>query len=137
MKVEGATNGRPGVTVHKAEMNLEIESSRQQVKSSKGSVQNDNGFQTGKNLIKKHEKQPHSISISEKAVIEAIERANKALEGVYTSFEFSIHDETHEIMVKVLNRETKEVIREIPPEKLLDMVAKMWEMAGILVDEKR
>jgi flagellar protein FlaG len=29
-----------------------------------------------------------------------------------------------------------EVIREIPPEKILDMVAKMMELAGILVDEK-
>jgi len=29
------------------------------------------------------------------------------------------------------------MIREIPPEKILDLVAKMWEMAGILIDEKR
>lgn len=39
-------------------------------------------------------------------------------------------------MVKVVNTETDEVIREIPPEKILDMVAKMWELAGIMVDEK-
>jgi flagellar protein FlaG len=34
-----------------------------------------------------------------------------------------------------VNRETGEVIREIPPEKFLDMVAKLQELAGILVDE--
>jgi flagellar protein FlaG len=51
--------------------------------------------------------------------------------------EFSIHEKTKEIMVKVINSDTKEVIREIPQEKILDMVAKMWEMAGILVDERR
>ena len=39
-------------------------------------------------------------------------------------------------MVKVINSETNEVIREIPPEKILDLVAKMWELAGILVDER-
>ena len=39
-------------------------------------------------------------------------------------------------MVKVINEETGEIIREIPPEKILDMVAKMWELAGILVDRK-
>ena len=33
--------------------------------------------------------------------------------------------------------ETKEVIKEFPPEKTLDMIAKVWEMAGIMVDEKR
>jgi len=43
--------------------------------------------------------------------------------------QFSIHEETKEIMVKVLDTDTEEVIREIPPEKILDMVAKIWELA--------
>jgi len=37
-------------------------------------------------------------------------------------------------MVQVINNETQEVVREIPPQKILDMVAKMWELAGIIVD---
>jgi flagellar protein FlaG len=40
-------------------------------------------------------------------------------------------------MVKVIDINTREVIREIPPEKILDMVATMLEMAGIIVDERR
>jgi flagellar protein FlaG len=32
---------------------------------------------------------------------------------------------------------TKEVIREIPSEKILDMFASMLELAGLLVDERR
>jgi flagellar protein FlaG len=40
-------------------------------------------------------------------------------------------------MVKVIDAETDEIIREIPPEKILDMVAMMWEMVGIIVDERR
>jgi flagellar protein FlaG len=75
-------------------------------------------------------------SFSEQHLIEAIESANKVLRGADKRFEFSIHEGTKEIMVKVINDETEEVIREIPPEKILDMVAKMWEMAGILVDRK-
>jgi len=75
--------------------------------------------------------------VSEKAVLEAIEKANKAITVTRTQMEFSIHEKTKEIMVKVINTDTKEIIREIPPEKVLDMVAKMWEMAGILVDERR
>jgi len=77
------------------------------------------------------------LPVSEKFVIEAIERANRAIEGARTEFKFSIHEKTHEISVKVLDKDSGEVIREIPPEKVLDMVAKMWEMAGIIVDEKR
>ncbi|MNP87072.1 flagellar protein FlaG [compost metagenome] len=48
----------------------------------------------------------------------------------------SVHEKTHQILVKVLNKETGELIREIPPEKTLDLVAKMMEIAGILIDEK-
>jgi len=57
----------------------------------------------------------------------AIEKANKAINGIHTELEFSIHEKSKEIMVKVIDSETKEVIREIPPEKILDMVAAMLE----------
>ncbi len=82
-------------------------------------------------------KPSYEMTMDEKAWIEVIERANKALSGGMRSFEFSIHDQTKEIMIKVIDQETGTIIREIPPEKILDMVAKMWEMAGILVDERR
>jgi flagellar protein FlaG len=87
--------------------------------------------------LKHAELEGRNISIGEKTLIEAIEKANKAMVGTYTTFEFSIHEQTKQIMVKVLDRDTGEMIREIPPEKILDLVAKMWEMAGILIDEKR
>ncbi len=83
------------------------------------------------------QKSKYSLSFDESAWIEMIERANKAITGATCSFEYSIHETTKEIMVKVIDRETKEVIREIPPEKILDLVAKLWEIAGILVDERR
>jgi flagellar protein FlaG len=77
------------------------------------------------------------LTMDEKQWISLIEKANKAIIGGTRSFEFSIHEGTNEIMIKVIDNETKEVIREIPNEKILDMVAKMWEMAGIFVDERR
>ncbi|MNR54844.1 flagellar protein FlaG [compost metagenome] len=86
--------------------------------------------------MKKAELQGAPVSVGEEQVIKAIERANKALQGAMTSFEFSIHEKTHEIMVKVVDKESGETIREIPAEKTLDMVAKMWELAGIVVDKK-
>lgn len=82
------------------------------------------------------EKQGASLSIGEEHLIRTIENAVKSLQGPQTTLDISIHEKTHEIMVKVLNRDTGELIREIPPEKTLDLVAKMMELAGILVDEK-
>lgn len=87
--------------------------------------------------IQQKSQDKNELSVSEKAVIEAIEKANKAIFSSNRVLEFSIHEKTKEIMVKVVDSETKEIIREIPPEKVLDMVAKLWEMAGILVDERR
>lgn len=78
-----------------------------------------------------------NLPVSEKMLIEAIERANKAVLGHNTNLHISIHESTKELLVKVVDRDTNEVIREIPSEKILDMVAKMCEMAGILVDERR
>lgn len=50
---------------------------------------------------------------------------------------FGIHEGTNRITIKIVDKKTKEVIKELPPERTLDMIAKVWEMAGILVDEKR
>ena len=77
------------------------------------------------------------VKLSEKTVIKAIERANDAIRITNRRFEFKIHEKTKKIMVKVIAAETDEIIREIPPEKILDMVAMMWEMVGIIVDERR
>ncbi len=76
------------------------------------------------------------ITVSDEQVVKALERAIKAVEGKSTSLEFTVHEKTKMIAVKVLDKSSGEVIREIPPEKTLDFVAKLWEMAGILIDQK-
>ena len=50
---------------------------------------------------------------------------------------FGIHEDTNRVTIKIIDKDTKEVIKEFPPEKTLDMIAKVWEMAGIMVDERR
>lgn len=116
-----------------------LRSSQTQSKSQTGSdsmYQDQNSqLQTVKDL-KMAELRGTPIHVGTEQIIKAIEKANKAQLGATTSFEFSIHQLTHEIMVKVIDRETGETLRELPPEKTLDMVAKMWEMAGIIVDKK-
>ncbi len=73
---------------------------------------------------------------SQEEVIDIIEKANKDFVAYDRRFEFSIHEGTKEIMVKVIDVTTDEVIRELPPEKILDMVAAIWEVVGIIVDKK-
>lgn len=82
------------------------------------------------------ERQGVKLPVGEELLIRSIDRAVKALQGPETTLDISIHEKTHDIMVKVLNKETGEVLREIPREQTLDLVAKMMEIAGILIDEK-
>jgi flagellar protein FlaG len=65
-----------------------------------------------------------------------IERVNTRLAGGIREFNYSRHEKTGQLMIKILDHDTKEVIREIPPEKTLDAVARMWDMMGIFVDNK-
>lgn len=73
---------------------------------------------------------------TEDEIINTIEKANKEFIAYDRRFEFSIHEKTKQIMVKIIDVTNDEVIREIPPEKILDLVAAIWEISGILVDEK-
>ncbi len=54
-----------------------------------------------------------------------------------TVAEFGYYEPTNRITIKIKDKDTDEVIKEIPSEKALEMVAKAWELAGIMVDEKR
>lgn len=54
-----------------------------------------------------------------------------------TRCEYSVEEKTNRISIKLIDEQTDEVIKEIPPEKSLEMLAKVWELAGLLVDEKR
>ena len=74
---------------------------------------------------------------SDEEVKSAIKEANKRAVFGHASAQFSYHEATKRISVKIVDNDTKEIIREIPPEKTLDMISKMWELAGLVVDEKR
>lgn len=67
----------------------------------------------------------------------AIAEMNRKINNSNEEAVFGFHEDTNRIMIKIMDKETKEVIKEFPPEKTLDMIARIWEMAGILVDEKR
>lgn len=65
----------------------------------------------------------------------AVQKLNKTMEVYNTELRFSIHEKSGEYYVKVVNPVDNTVIREIPPEKILDMVAYFKEQLGIVVDK--
>jgi flagellar protein FlaG len=74
-------------------------------------------------------------AISENSQIrKAVDEINKKAHN--SEAVFGIHDATNRVTIKIVDKDTKKVLKEYPPEKTLDMIAKVWEMAGLLVDKK-
>lgn len=74
--------------------------------------------------------------VTNEQIKKAVEMLNKNMMS-HSEAVFGIHEATNRVTIKIIDKDTKKVIKELPPEKTLDMIAKVWEMAGILVDEKR
>jgi flagellar protein FlaG len=67
---------------------------------------------------------------------EVVKGINEFLQPSHTSLKFELHDELKEYYVQIIDERTKEVIREIPPKKLLDIYATMMQFVGLIVDKK-
>lgn len=74
--------------------------------------------------------------VKKSAVIKAVEDANKKIKDLNIRLELSVHEKTKDIVIRFVNSETNEVVKEYPPEKYLDMIASLWELAGLFVDKK-
>lgn len=68
---------------------------------------------------------------------DAVDKVNEKIVPSKTRCEFSYHEDTNRISIKVIDQTTEETIKEIPAEETLDMLSKIWELAGLLVDERR
>lgn len=86
--------------------------------------------------VKGTEQEKKERMLAEKKIKQAIDEANQKTKFSKKSFEYAVDDRTNRISITVRDQETNEVIREIPSEETLNMVAKIWELAGIIVDEK-
>lgn len=74
--------------------------------------------------------------ISKDELQQAVDVVNEFLEINYSSSKFVFHEGLERYYVTVVNRDTDEVIKEIPPKKLLDAFYEMQKMVGMIVDEK-
>lgn len=74
--------------------------------------------------------------ITEKEVGKAVDKLNKLLEDKDTHAEYELYGRFKQLTVRIVNDNTKEVIQELPPRKIIDMIDKLCELAGIFVDKK-
>jgi flagellar protein FlaG len=96
-----------------------------------------NSGESGSGSLDQGKEQDKNANRVKDAVTHANNKLKLKQKHMSTRCEFSYHEPTGRISIKVMDKETDEVIREIPPEETLEMVEKMWELAGLIVDEHR
>ncbi|MBO8157630.1 MAG: flagellar protein FlaG [Bacillaceae bacterium] len=97
------------------------------------------GEQSFRNVAEQGEKRDKQASeepISKEQVKEIVNGLNEFLEPSKTSIQYKLHEDLKDYYVAIVDTQTKEVIKEIPPKKLLDMYAAMAEFMGLIVDKK-
>lgn len=97
------------------------------------------GIQFGNGKDKK-DAAPGEMSLvkqQEQQIKAALENANKQAKLSHTNARFLYHDDINRISISIIDSETEEVLREYPAEETLQMLSKLYELTGMMVDEKR
>lgn len=69
-------------------------------------------------------------------VEKSIEKLNRLMGLIEKRMKFEIHDKSNRVMVKIIDEKSGEVLSEVPPKKILDMLSSFAEYVGLLVDKK-
>lgn len=98
-------------------------------------VQNKDKSDNGEQGSNKENEKKNGSDFTNDQIKKAVDELNKKMRN-NSALEYGIHDKTNRVTIKVVDKDSKDVIKEYPAEETLDMLAKVWELAGILVDEK-
>ena len=75
-------------------------------------------------------------NLTEKDVKQMSEALNEFMSKLNCNMEFSYHEKLGRFSVKMIDKQTKEVIKEFPPEKILEAMEKTREWIGLILDKK-
>jgi flagellar protein FlaG len=71
-------------------------------------------------------------NLSKEDLDKAVKKLNKFLEDDKTHAEYEKHKDLGTLMVKIVDDKTEKVIMELPPEKVLNMIASLCKQVGLL-----
>lgn len=74
--------------------------------------------------------------VNPEELIKVVDKLNKTSDLYNQGLRFKVHEGTERLMVQIVNEDSGEVIKEIPPEKVLDMEASIRQIVGLIIDKK-
>ena len=87
-------------------------------------------------LLKPQGSQGEKQELSKETLQKMVEGMNQFVKPTQTALHFEFHEKLNEYFVQIVDSETKEVVKEVPPRKFLDMYASMMEQMGLFVDQR-
>jgi len=82
----------------------------------------------------KREQQKQELTVSDTKKL--VDELNEYMDDLQTQLGFSIREDLdHQVVVEIKNRETEELLKQIPSEELLKIREKMEELTGFLFDQ--
>ena len=88
-----------------------------------------------KNRIEENRKDP--VEPDKSDVINILKKLNSSLENIQEKVTFTYHEVNKRLIIKVINNETKEIVREIPNKDIVKLSEHLQEYIGMIVDESR
>lgn len=79
---------------------------------------------------------PAGAEPDRETLLQAVEDVRKAIEPVAQNLLFSIDDDTGRTIVKVVDAQTDEVIRQMPSEEVLAISKAIDKLKGVLIQQK-
>lgn len=71
-----------------------------------------------------------------KALAEAVNRLNEHVQNLQRSLKFSVDEGTGHTVITVIDRDTNEVIRQIPSEETIEILSRLQAATGLLLSEQ-
>lgn len=79
---------------------------------------------------------PAAAAASATELADAVKNINKSMQALSQSIEFSIDDDTRHIVVKVVDLQTQEVIRQMPSVEAIEIAKALDRVQGLLIRQK-
>jgi len=92
--------------------------------------------ETARNINNELTEKAFNKNADERNIDEKLEQLNQTVKLFDKAIRFEKHEGTGRTIIRVVNTEDDEIISEIPPQKILDILARIEQTIGLLFDEK-
>lgn len=82
------------------------------------------------------DKSADAASRQQQQLQDAVDKVSKAVSGYSRELQFSIDQDLHTPVVKVIDSQTQQLIRQIPSEEMLNIAKDLDKVLGVLLEQK-